>query len=50
MNGHEFEATAYLVLRAGHWCRECAPPPWDADRAAGNPFLSQVVARPADSA
>ena len=49
VNGHEFEATAYLVLRAGHWCSECAPPPWDADRAVGNPFLSQVVTAPATS-
>ncbi|MEO6942873.1 MAG: NAD(P)-dependent oxidoreductase [Terrimesophilobacter sp.] len=43
--GHEFEATPYLVLRAGHWCRECQPPPWnDVARAAGNHFLAQVVA------
>ena len=42
--GHEFDATPYLVLRAGHWCRECQPPPWeDAARTAGNRFLAQVV-------
>lgn len=46
VNGHEFDATAYLVLRAGHWCRECAPPPWRDDRAVGNPFLAQVVDLP----
>lgn len=41
--GHEFSATAYLVLRAGHWCAECQPPPWVAARADHNPFLAQVV-------
>lgn len=40
---HEFTATAFLVLRAGHWCPECAPPPWDPARADHNPFLAQVV-------
>lgn len=42
-NGHEFEATGYLVLRAGHWCPECAPPPWNAARITGNRFLAQVA-------
>ncbi len=42
--GHEFDATPYLVLRAGHWCRECQPPPWnDEARAQGNRFLAQVA-------
>lgn len=41
--GHTFEASAYLVLRAGHWCPDCQPPPWSDDRAASNPFLAQVV-------
>lgn len=41
--GHEFSATPYLVLRAGHWCPECEAPPWDYDeRSAVNPFFSQV--------
>lgn len=41
--GHEFQATPYLVLRAGHWCPECEAPPWDYDeRAAVNPFFAQV--------
>lgn len=43
VSGHEFEATAYLVLRAGHWCPECKPPPWVAARADHNPFLAQVM-------
>lgn len=47
--GHEFDATGYLVLRAGHWCPECAPPPWDPLRAKNNGFLAQVVdATPSD--
>ncbi len=41
--GHTFSATAYLVLRAGHWCPECQPPPWNAARAQRNPFLAQVL-------
>ncbi|MEQ1735138.1 MAG: NAD(P)-dependent oxidoreductase [Rhodoglobus sp.] len=42
--GHEFEATPYLVLRAGHWCRECQPPPWnDVVLTEGNRFLAQVL-------
>jgi hypothetical protein len=28
--GHEFDASPTL-LRAGHWCPECAPPPWKWD-------------------
>ncbi len=46
--GHTFEASAYRVLRAGHWCRECQPPPWRDDRAVSNPFLAQVVEVPAE--
>ncbi|MCC6270907.1 MAG: NAD(P)-dependent oxidoreductase [Microbacteriaceae bacterium] len=41
--GHEFEATPYLILRAGHWCQECKPPPWGAPRVANNRFLAQVA-------
>jgi nucleoside-diphosphate-sugar epimerase len=26
--GHEWEATGSLI-KAGHWCPNCAPPPWD---------------------
>ncbi len=31
--GHEWEATPVCVT-AGHWCPECAPPPWDYDAIA----------------
>ncbi len=31
--GHEWEATPRLHL-AGHWCAECAPPPWNWDAIA----------------
>lgn len=31
--GHEWEATPVCV-KAGHWCPECAPPPWDYDAIA----------------
>ncbi len=41
--GHEFEATPYLILRAGHWCQECKPPPWGVTRSANNRFLAQVA-------
>ncbi|MHA1822025.1 MAG: NAD-dependent epimerase/dehydratase family protein [Promethearchaeota archaeon] len=41
--GHEFEASPYLVLKAGHWCPECAAPPWRYDEIAKkNPFFAQV--------
>ncbi|WP_232819091.1 NAD(P)-dependent oxidoreductase [Homoserinimonas sp. OAct 916] len=41
--GHEFGATAYLVLRAGHWCPACQAPPWNDDEIARiNPFFAQV--------
>jgi nucleoside-diphosphate-sugar epimerase len=40
--GHEWEATPRL-LKAGHWCAECAPPPWDYDtQAKVNPALAAV--------
>jgi nucleoside-diphosphate-sugar epimerase len=43
--GHEFDGSAYLVLKAGHWCPHCQPPPWRwAELAARNPFLAQVAA------
>jgi hypothetical protein len=41
--GHRFAASPALVLRGGHWCPECLPPPWNYDAiAAGNPFFAQV--------
>ena len=41
--GHEFELKPYTVLKAGHWCPECLPPPWNSDeQAKRNPFFAQV--------
>lgn len=41
--GHEFEATPTLIIKAGHWCPECLPPPWNYDEIAKrNPFFAQV--------
>ena len=41
--GHEFELKPYTVLKAGHWCPECIPPPWNYDEQAKiNPFFAQV--------
>lgn len=41
--GHTFESDPMTILRAGHWCPECAPTPWDFDRQAKrNPFYAQV--------
>jgi hypothetical protein len=40
---HEFTAKPTTVLKAGHWCPECMPPPWNFDeQAKKNPFLAQV--------
>jgi nucleoside-diphosphate-sugar epimerase len=40
--GHEWEATPRL-LKAGHWCPECAPPPWDYDtQAKVDPALAAI--------
>jgi len=40
--GHEWEASARL-LKAGHWCPECAPPPWDYDtQARVDPALAAI--------
>lgn len=43
-DGHEFKASAYTVLRGGHWCPIChQPAPWDFDRIAKHsPFVAQV--------
>lgn len=41
--GNEFEMSANLVLRGGHWCPDELPWPWDYDEEAKrNPFLAQV--------
>ncbi|HOY38388.1 MAG: NAD(P)-dependent oxidoreductase [Bacteroidales bacterium] len=41
--GHRFEASAYAVLKAGHWCTVCEAPPWNYDEIARrNPFFAQV--------
>jgi hypothetical protein len=40
--GHEWEASARL-LKTGHWCPECAPPPWDYDtQAKVDPALAAI--------
>lgn len=43
-DGHEFEATPFTVLRAGHWCEKCCQPtPWDFDRLSkNNEFFAQA--------
>ena len=42
-DGHKFTATPYTVLKAGHWCPDCQPEPWDYDRLAKKmPFYAQV--------
>jgi nucleoside-diphosphate-sugar epimerase len=41
--GHAFTAKPNTVLKAGHWCPECAPPPWNYDEEARrSPFFAQV--------
>jgi nucleoside-diphosphate-sugar epimerase len=41
--GHEFELKPYTVIKAGHWCPECLPPPWNYDeQAKKNHFFAQV--------
>jgi hypothetical protein len=43
VRGHQFSGKPYTVLKAGHWCPDCVPPPWDFDREARqNPFFAQV--------
>lgn len=43
-HGHEFQLTAFSVLKAGHWCPECNKRyVWNYDLLAkGNPFYAQV--------
>jgi nucleoside-diphosphate-sugar epimerase len=41
--GHEFNAKSFTVLKAGQWCLQCLPPPWNYDDIAKtNPFFAQV--------
>jgi len=41
--GHVFTGKPYTLLKAGHWCPECVPPPWNYDNEARkNPFFAQV--------
>jgi len=41
--GHSFTAKPFTVLKAGHFCPECLPPPWEFDdEAKRNPFFAQV--------
>lgn len=41
--GHEFAAKPYTVVKAGHWCPDCLPPPWNYDEEAKrNPFFVQI--------
>lgn len=40
---HEFEASPFLILKTGHWCPDCAAPPWNYDEIARkNPFFAKV--------
>lgn len=42
-DGHRFYAAPYTVIKAGHWCPECQPEPWDYDRLAKKmPFYAQI--------
>ncbi len=42
-HGHSFTGKPYTILKAGHWCPKCAPPPWNYDLEAKiNPFFAQV--------
>ena len=42
-NGHIFEATPFLVLKAGHWCPICEKKSWNfAEIAKYNKFFAQV--------
>lgn len=42
--GHRFNASPYLILKAGHWCKSCLQFPIDyEEHAKVNPFLAQVI-------
>jgi len=41
--GHEFIGKPFAILKAGHWCPECVPSPWNYDEEARrNRFFAQV--------
>ncbi|AGT43607.1 NAD-dependent epimerase/dehydratase family protein [Treponema pedis] len=41
--GHKFKATPFLILKGGHWCPECAVPPWNFDEhAKHSKFYAQI--------
>ncbi len=41
--GHVFQALAYTVLKAGHWCPVCGSQPWNFDQVARcSAFFAQV--------
>jgi hypothetical protein len=41
--GHKFTAKPNTVLKAGHWCPECAHPPWKHNEIAKkNPYFAQI--------
>ena len=42
-DGQEFYARPYTILKAGHWCIDNAPEPWDFDRQAKfTPFYQTI--------
>ncbi|MEG1581950.1 MAG: polysaccharide biosynthesis protein [Clostridia bacterium] len=43
-SGHEFMASPFTILKAGHWCPDCCQPaPWNYDELAKHiPFFAQV--------
>ena len=44
-NGHEFEASPYTVVKAGHWCPVCCMPDkeWNFDALSEKiPFFAQL--------
>lgn len=43
-NNHKFFASAYTVLKAGHWCPVCCQPqPWNYDKLAKHmPYFAQI--------
>jgi len=41
--GHVFTASAFTVMRGGHWCDQCAPGAWNYDALAKKmPYYAQV--------
>jgi nucleoside-diphosphate-sugar epimerase len=40
---HKFTAKPNTILKAGHWCPECAQPPWRQNEIAKkNPYFAQI--------